>query len=325
MLLYHDSGAQFCGGSLVAPSWVLTAAHCVYRRGELMTPPALEVVLGRLRSDETGGERLAVAEIVPHPSYRPGGLLADLALLRLAAPSKQPPIHVADPARHAALIGSGETSIVAGWGRTGGSFSARPSKDLLYATLKILSDEDCQSGLGTVADRFDPTTMLCAGGEGRDACRGDSGGPLMVRDDVFPWLLAGVVSWGRVVGATYCGSTGVPGVYTEAAAIHEFIDPWLTQDGRPAPVAPGHLRAERVDRETIRVEWDNRVEGATRLRIAAAISGTDRWWYYSLPKDRTTKRFTASASVRYKFAIQSCSDAACSDWSRLIEVEATSP
>ena len=107
---------------------------------------------------------------------------------------------------------TGQLATVAGWGATAeGGAEAHILQDL--EGLRVVSDQKCREQLGS----FSPD-MLCAGGEeGRDACSGDSGGPLMVQEADTTITLVGVVSWGRG-----CARQGQPGVYAEVSSEWKF-------------------------------------------------------------------------------------------------------
>jgi len=183
--------AQFCGGNLIAPDLVLTAAHCVTDPG--LVPGDVDVILGRTRLSATNGERRHVASISVHPGYSDYFLRYDFALLRLAAPSAQTWIPLGD----ASLWEPGRDAQVVGWGCTlTGSIGECLSwtDDLLKGDTTIQSDSLCSGG------GFDPESMLCV----RDSrlaqvsCQGDSGGGLTVVGADSRWYLVGLVSHGPV-------------------------------------------------------------------------------------------------------------------------------
>ncbi len=220
--IYNDdpSYGQFCGGTLVDADTVVTAAHCVegllgikfidnlvdrLLYGELM------VMLGRESLSGSGGEEIAVSNVVVHPNYRGGG--SDIAIIKLASNSAQTPIAYAVPA-DASYYSTGTTATVTGWGTTSSGGSS--SNNLREVDVPIVSDTSCQSSYGS---SLEPSVEICAGypNGGKDSCQGDSGGPLIVSKGSGK-LLVGVVSWGNG-----CARAGYPGVYAEVGALSSFI------------------------------------------------------------------------------------------------------
>ncbi|MEV6424353.1 serine protease [Streptomyces sp. NPDC051662] len=198
---------QFCGGVVVAPTKVLTAAHCVGKDVLGAAPkdiPDLRVIAGRERLRGSGGREVAVRSVQVDPAYEPRSNASDLAVLTLArALPEEYAIRPAEPGDPAAAPGT--DAAVYGWGDTSGD--ADYAQALRSARVKVLPDSSCERAYpGGSGDRYEASTMLCAGDPqgGHDACQGDSGGPLVAQG-----RLIGLVSWG-----SGCGRADSPGVYT---------------------------------------------------------------------------------------------------------------
>ncbi|XP_034235063.1 phenoloxidase-activating factor 2-like [Thrips palmi] len=221
-----------CGGGLIAPNVVLTAAHCINEKA----PSSLTVRAGewdsRTEEEAFKHQDRDVDYVITHPDYKPLSLHNDVGLLVLREPVKVG-YHIGTicmPEQDQSF--DYKNCLVSGWGKD--VFG----KDGVYQNilrriddLPVVPHSQCQDKLRRT--RLGPYfrlngSFMCAGGvRGKDACTGDGGSPLVCpindNDDDSRYVYAGIVSWG--VG---CGEEDVPGVYVNVALFRSWIEESLS-------------------------------------------------------------------------------------------------
>lgn len=205
-----DNGRFFCGGTLVKPNFVVTAAHCV----QGVPPGRLTVVAGASRLTDAG-VRSKVYKVMTPNAFSRSTMNVDVAVLKLSTPLT---------GQNVKTIGlcskswsAGASLKVSGWGLTAEN-SNSVSQQVRTVNVNAIAKDTCATRYRGVSSLT--ASMTCASVPGlKDACLGDSGGPAILNGE-----LCGIVSWG--VG---CARNAYPGVYTNVVNVRQFINNCLAK------------------------------------------------------------------------------------------------
>jgi len=273
ILVWKGTTGLHCGGSIICPNFIISAAHCSYQKDKTAaitrkyTGEDHDILVGEHDLTNPSGTRHAIKTIHVHPEYEAKVVIGkpykskdyDVSIYELTRPIEMKPssqaIHLPSPGDHKLPVGTMMTT--SGWGML--EAGGRTSATLQATKVPLVADHDCKRAYpNTYTERQQCAGFLDTGHT--DSCMGDSGGPLSYLEKSTDKVkLYGLVSYGKG-----CASPGYPGVY---ATVSTFLD-WVNQvtgSCNQATCTSNCMMGAKLDGFTKKFFYSAKPESAERL------------------------------------------------------------